>query len=131
VARIARIAPRIALVLLSYCSRIAPHVLLDPGFEWVMVLHFWEDSIGGEMMEVVSLAGASGWYDRPWRGQAQGCADRIPCLALGVPFPEGSTITPSDPGWTLLHQGDPNSRTIEDNRSPLGHGWRMAVLLRD
>jgi len=34
------------------------HVLLDPGFEWVMVLHFWEDSIGGEMMEVVSLAGA-------------------------------------------------------------------------
>jgi hypothetical protein len=42
-----------------------PDLWVHPGFEWVMVLHFREDSIGGEMMEVDSLAGASGWYCDP------------------------------------------------------------------
>jgi len=41
-----------------------------------MVLHFWEDSIGGEMMEVDSLAGASGWYCDPI-----GCMELV---AVGV-----------------------------------------------
>jgi hypothetical protein len=41
---------------------------------------------------------------RPWRGQAQGCAGRILCLASGVPFPEDSTITHSNPGWTRFSQ---------------------------